>query len=301
MTSYLEPQLQNAEGIKKLLKEVPFSFTLADGRSVRTLLVYLPIEDGKCSYSGFFEEIKKGILYNFVFKCSEIEKKLGIENVKEDAATELFEKALRKLSQHTAKGELGELLLFTLLDVYFGAPKILSKVATKTSPRMPVFGADAVHGQFENNQFKLYLGESKIWKEFKLAASDAATSIKKAADNYPIEFDLLDSDMDFPNNNDDLTVQILEFLNPYHENDLSQVIHSPCFIGFNETKLISDANSEEEFVESYSELACDYVEDFFAKIENKEIDIGATSLIMLPFTCIDDLVSQFIDYLGIAK
>lgn len=299
MNNYLEPQLKNAEEIKSILKEVSVSFELSDGRKVNTLLVYLPSKGGACSYIEFFEKIKEGILYNFVFKCCEVEKKLGIKN--ETAATELFEKALRKLSQHTAKGELGELILFTLLDVYFRAPKILSKISTKTTRRVPVFGADAVHGQFQNGQFKLYLGESKIWAGFKPAATDAAKSIKSARDNYQNEFDLLDSDMDFPNIDENLKVKLLDLLNPFSDNDLSDVIHSPCFIGFTEAELISNASSEEEFLRNYTNLAESYIEDFFNKIEKQELEIGITSLMMLPFTCVDDLVSQFIAHMGIQQ
>ncbi len=299
MDCYLQPQLKNAEEIRSILKKVPISYQLADGREITTLLVYLPTEDGVSCYSEFFEKVKDGILYNFVFACSEVEKKLGIQN--QNSAEKLFDKAIRKLSQHTAKGELGELILFTLLDVYFKAPKILSKISFKTTRRVPVFGADAVHGQFHNGKFKLYLGESKIWKNFKPAAKDAATSIKSAKDNYENEFDLLDSHMDFPNIDERLKSELLDLLDPFSDNDLSGVIHSPCFIGFTESDLISNAGSEKEFVENYTELAGEYIADFFEKVEVQGVNIDEASLLMLPFSCVDDLVNGFIAHMGIEK
>lgn len=299
MDFHLQPQLENAEEIRNILREHQVSYELPDGRKVETLLVYLPIEAGVSCHAEFFEKVKDGILYNFVFSCNEIEKKAGIKN--DETAQAIFEKAIRKLSQHTAKGELGELILFTLLDVYFRAPKILSKISFKTSRKMPVYGADAVHGQFHNGQFKLYLGESKLYKDFKSAANDAASSIKTAKLKYEEEFDLLDSHMDFPNMSEDLESQLLGLLNPFIHSDVSDIIHSPCFIGFAEPELISSAASESDFLESYTELAGEYIEHFFSKVENQGMNIDEAALLMLPYSCVDDLVKEFISYIGIKK
>tara|TARA_Y100000031_G_scaffold103586_1_gene113857 strand:- start:87964 stop:88863 length:900 start_codon:yes stop_codon:yes gene_type:complete len=295
----LQPQLKNAEEIKGVLKEISMPFQLHDGRVVRTLIVYLPIEDGKSSHSKFFEVVRDGLIANFVFSCSEVEKKLGVKN--SNSAEELFKKAIRKLSKHTAKGELGELILFALLDVYFQAPKILSKVSLKTSPKMPVYGADAVHGQFENGKFKLYLGEAKLHKKFKPAAKDAADSMKKAKDAYAKEFDLLDSYMDFPDIDDELETELLALLNPFSNKNVSELIHSPCFIGFTEAELISQATSEQEFMNNYILLAGDYIADFFSKTESIQLSIDEVSLLMLPFSCIDELEKEFIEYMGIEE
>lgn len=167
----------------------------------------------------------------------------------------------------------------------------------KTSPRMPVYGADAVHGQFKNNEFKLYLGESKLHSNFKGAAGAAAKSIKNAEEKYEDEFDLLDSHMDFPDMNEELVEELLEILNPYSGQDLTKTINSPCFIGFSEPELIS----QDDFIEKYKDLANDYITDFFMKVENKGISINRTALLMLPFSCVDVFVSEFISYMDIKK
>lgn len=298
MTSSLQPQLKNSSEIKKILKEINTCFTLHDGRTVNTLLVYLPCrEDNKSSHKEFFECIKNGILQNFVFSCREIEKKLGL-NAKAGMDI-LFDKALRKLSKQTAQGELGELILFTLLDVYLCAPKLLSKVANKTSPKMPVFGADAVHGRFLNNKFQLFLGESKLYENFKAAATDASNSIVNAKDNFDIEFDLLDSDMNFPDYNSELESEIIDFLNPYTNEKFLDYIYSPCFIGFTQPDII--VKDESDYIEKYTNLSCDYIGHFFSKIEKKGLDINKVTLLMLPFGCVDTLVKEFIEYIGIKK
>jgi hypothetical protein len=299
MSAYLQPQLKNSQEIKKILKDVRVTHVLHDGREVKTLLVYLPIKHGVSCHDEFFEKIKNGILYNFVFSCREIEKKLGVDDTK--SAQRLFDRAIRKISQQTAKGELGELILFTLLDVYFEAPKILSKISLKTNPNMPVFGADAVHGKYINGEFRLYLGESKLYKSFKSAASEAAKSIKTAKDKYSDEFDLLESHMDFPNIDDELEEKLLSLLDPFSDNDVSDLIHSPCFIGFAEPEIIGQADTEDDFVRMYSELALAYIADFYQKVEHHGTRIEEVALIMLPYSCVDALVNDFKAYLGIKK
>ncbi len=299
MEDFLQPQLKNPQEIKNILKKVNVTHVLHDGRKVQTLLVYLPIENGVSRHEDFFETIKASILYNFVFSCREIEKKLGTDET--DSARRLFERALRKISETTAKGELGELILFTLLDVYFQAPKILSKISLKTNPKMPVFGADAVHGQYIDGDFRLYLGESKLYKSFTSAASKAALSIKTAKDKYGDEFDLLESHMDFPNIDSELEEKLLSLLDPFSDKDLSDIIHSPCFIGFAEPDIISQAVTEEDFIGKYSELALSYIGDFYHKVEHHGTSIDEVALIMLPYSSVDALVDDFIKYLGIKK
>ncbi len=296
MEKKLKTQLENAQEIKEILKEVNVTFKLANGTSVETLLVYLPIVGGKSCHKAFFDKVKNGILINFVFNCSEVQKKLKIENV--NTPLTIFNKALTKLSKHTAQGELGDLILFTLLDVYLAAPKLLSKVAIKTTPTVPYFGADAVHGQYHEGSFRIYLGESKLWQDFKSAATDATKSIKSAKDKYANEFSLLDSGIDFPGMDEETKDELLVLLNPYSSHDLTDVVHSPCFIGFTQPELMVN---ETEFEKNYIELAGKYIGDFYNKLEKQDLKCNETILIMLPFTCVQELTEGFIAYMGIKQ
>jgi len=298
MESVLPTQLKNASDIREILKEVEVEFTLEDGSVFKTLLVYLPIDDGASDHTEFLDHVKEGLLYHFVFSYKEIEKKLGIQG-DDDAAEKLLDKAIRKLSKKTAHGELGELLLFTLLDIYFNAPKILSKVSYKTNRKMPVFGADAVHGQFNNGKFKLYLGESKLYTDFTKASTAATKSITTAIGKYEEEFDLLDSFMDFEGITEELESALLEILDPFSDTDLNELICSPCFIGFAEPELIAGAPNEEEFVKSYVDQADIYVKDFIKKAKKLNIDMEETALLMLPYSCVDKFVEDFVEHIGI--
>ena len=238
-------------------------------------------------------------MVNFVFSCTEIESKLSIES--ELTHEELFNKAIRKVSKHTIKGELGELLLFTLLDVYFEAPKLLSKISLKTSRRVAVFGADAVHGQYVDGKLRLYLGESKLHKSFSGAAKKAATSISSSLDKYSDEFDIIDSHIDFPGMSAEVRSDLLNLLNPFSDTNknIPKILHAPCFIGFVEPDIFSD--DEEIYIEKYTEKALEHIGDFYYELEKEGNDINRTALLLLPFTSLDDLIEGFIEYMGVEE
>lgn len=299
MIKKLTPQLKNHEGIKSILKKKDVMIFLENDAMAEVSLFYLPFETGHTDFTYFFEIIKQEILLNFAFKCSEVEGKIGSEDPTE--VEKLFKRAIRRFSKHTAKGELGELILFTMLDVYLEAPKILSKLSFKTSRRVAVFGADAVHAQYVDNDLFVYFGESKLHKDFNGAATDAVISIKSAREKFRDEFDLIESHLDFPNMTDDLQNDILDFIDPYSENDHGNKILSPCFIGFVDSNSFSNSTSEDEFFESYIDLAKKYTVSYFNKIVAQGIEIKKSSLLLLPFSSTDELVQQFIDYLGIQE
>ena len=292
----LKTQLDNADEIRTVLREVGINWTI-DDEPVDVLMIYLPCDDGKCDTSAFFDLIKNCLLTNFVYSHDHIERKLNIENP--ESVEMLFQRAVGKLSLHTAKGELGEMILFTLLDVYLGAPKILSKVSMKTSRRMPVYGADAVHAQYVDGSLRLYLGESKMYNSFSSAASKATLSIRNAFDTYKNEFDLIQTSINFPEINEEIENEILSVLNPFsNENVCEDSIYSPCFIGFSEPSCFEDKNT---YIDSYAGKAKGYIVDFFTKLRNNGGKCNKSTLLMLPFFSLDEVVDGFKECMGIEE
>ncbi|MBU1042092.1 MAG: DUF1837 domain-containing protein [Proteobacteria bacterium] len=292
----LQTQLQNAAEIRKVLQEVDVSWTWGD-EPVDVRLIFLPCVDGDCDTSPLFEIIRSSLMTNFVFSHTHIEKRLAISS--DEAVEKLFNKAVSFLSKKTAHGEFGELILFTLLDVYLEAPKILSKVSQKSSRKMPVYGADAVHAQYVDGSLRLYLGEAKLHKSFNGAATQAAKSISKALDNYKHEFSLIETHINFPEINDEIQAELLSALDPFDDrNIVEDALHSPCFIGFAEPSCFED---QDEYINNYKIKAADYIGDFYSKLKNQGVSYHRTTLLMLPFASITDVVVGFIDYMGIEK
>jgi hypothetical protein len=298
MAKRLKTQLENPQEIRDILRSVNIRFKFGQ-QKIETLLVYLPCRGGVCDHSDMFRVIKQSIMTNFVLSYSEIQNKLSIKSTKTPA--ELFNKAIRKISKNTAQGELGELLLFTLLEVYFEAPKILSKISLKTSRRVPVFGADAVHAQYVDESLRLYLGESKLHKTFTNAASSAAESISSFLEKYRDEFTLIDSHIDFPEMDTEIRDELIDLLDPFSENNenIPDILHTPCFIGFVDPTIFSD--NEQNYKKQYIEIAKKHIRDFYTKLKNARNDINKTALLLLPFSSLDNLVEEFINYMGVER
>ncbi|MBA0203914.1 DUF1837 domain-containing protein [Pectobacterium brasiliense] len=299
MTKKLSSQLKNHSDIKNILRKKDVVIFLENDVKAEVSLFYLPYNFGSNDFTYLFEIIKQEILLNFAFKCSEVEGKLKDSDPEE--LERLLTRAVRRFSKHTAKGELGELILFTLIDVYLEAPKILSKLSFKTSRRVAVFGADAVHAQYVNDNLFIYFGESKLHKNFNGAAADAVTSIKSAREKFRDEFDLIESHLDFPDMTEHQMDDIMEFINPYSGNDHTEKILSPCFIGFVDEDTYQNSSNEHDFLNNYVEVAKKHTDNYFNKLVGQKLDIKQSSLLLLPFSSIDELVQQFIDYLGIEE
>ncbi len=295
MEKHLKTQLENSADIQAVLQKIDIQHSV-DNKEVDCRVIYLPCANGECDTSALFEIIKSSLLTNFALSYSEIKKKLHF--YPKDGAEQLLEKSIQKLSKKTAHGELGELLLFTILDVYLGAPKILSKISMKTSPRMPVFGADAVHAQYVDNKLRLYLGEAKLYKNFNSAKRQAIKSIKTSFEQYGQEFYLIESYIDYPNMTDAAQHEIITLLNPFTKDKVfsPEILHTPCFIGFESPDLYND---EDSYLEKYKEIASIHLESFYAQTLKEGLTPEKTALLILPFSSIKNLVRSFIDYMEI--
>ncbi|MCP3935521.1 MAG: DUF1837 domain-containing protein [Actinomycetia bacterium] len=83
-------------------------------------------------------------------------------------------------------GELGELLLFALLEELVGAPQVLSKISLKTNSRVHYHGVDGVHVRARiDGGIDLYWGEAKIYASFGAAVSSCFKSLD-GSDNPPL-------------------------------------------------------------------------------------------------------------------
>ncbi len=74
----------------------------------------------------------------------------------------LVSKAKERLRKAESNdGELGEILLYTMLEAHLKAPKLLTKLELKTDPNHYVKGADGVHLlRIDDNTFQFVFGES---------------------------------------------------------------------------------------------------------------------------------------------
>lgn len=269
-----------------------------NGKSIKARLLYIRYNDQCIDTDSFLTLIKDHVIVNFVITFEEIQKHYQRKN-EVIAASDLYRKAIRKITKHTAQGKLGELILYLCIEKFFKAPKILSKISNLTDNQDQVKGADAVHAQYLNNQLVLFLGESKIWKQYGGACSDAVKSIKNSLDNYEEEFDLIESNIDFPNKNDALEREILTILNPYENLEMSFTMHVPCLIGF-DSSICKNISSEKQYLQKYLGSAQKKIHTFYSKAV-AHLPINEVTLLLLPFQSVNDFTKRFIEVLGIEK
>lgn len=288
----LEQELSNV-CVDACLKTIAYNANYK-GRAVNVLLSFVPFQKGCVDVQSLLLLLKDQIITKFVMSYKEVQKHYQRKD-RLEADKQLYEKALRKITKNTAKGKLGELLLYLFLEKFFSAPKILSKISNLSDSEDQVKGADAVHAQYIGSNLILFLGESKLWATYSGACADAVKSIKTTLGDYQTEFDLIETGIDFPNIDDDLEEEILTVLHPYNGSSIN--IHTPCFIGFN-SDICRNVYSEKQYQTKYLAAAQNRINTFFKKAEG-HLDFDKLSLILLPFRSVDDFTKQFIKTLGI--
>lgn len=159
-------------------------------------LFFLDILNNEFTYTGLHQILQRNI-GRYVFSRASIEHFISEGDAEAIGlkAIELLRKA-NNTKDNGAGGELGEILLYLFLENKLNAPKLLSKVALKTSGNQYVFGSDGVHLLTINDTtFQLVLGESKIKGDLKSAVDDAFKSILKVSGNPDNELRLIEKNI----------------------------------------------------------------------------------------------------------
>ena len=92
----------------------------------------------------------------------------------------LYLQALRRYVRGSEKfkgGEIGELILFHILELVEHAVQITNKMSLKTSGKMYFHGSDGVHFGIKENLKILYFGESKTGMKFSSVLYDAMDAV----------------------------------------------------------------------------------------------------------------------------
>lgn len=139
----------------------------------------LKISNNQFNYSGLNEELENALITYALSRHTYDE--LVAQNKFGNLSTQAREK-LRRAQSNT--GELGELLLYCLLESHLHAPKLLTKLELKTSPNEYVKGTDGVHLlKIDNASYQLVFGESKLHSDLESGIVSAFDSIKTLIEN----------------------------------------------------------------------------------------------------------------------
>ena len=186
----------NAKGFDSVFTEVESSQTLNLKNQNCLKFFLLDISNNAFTYTGLYQYLQRNI-GRYVFSRATIDRLIAEGDA--DAiglrAIELLRTA-KNSNDSGAGGELGEILLYLLLEQKMNAPKLLSKVELKTSGNQYVFGSDGVHLlSLDDVQFQLVLGESKIKGDLKAAVDAAFNSISDVAEDPSNEIRLIEKNI----------------------------------------------------------------------------------------------------------
>lgn len=231
----------------------------------------LKIKNNNFAYDELIDSLSNQ-LYHFALSRTEV-KKL----IEEGDFGTLVAKGKEKLRSYKSnEGELGEILLYCMLESHLSAPKILTKLELKTANNDYVKGADGVHLlKLNDKDYQLILGESKLYSDLGRGISSAFDSISKlVSDKQKMSFEvgLVSSQLVKESFDERLYEYLKNILIPSAKKDLTNLDYSfGIFLGFEieftkeESKL-----SNSEFRSNIREKIKNHI---YSKIEaiNKQI------------------------------
>lgn len=138
----------------------------------------LKISNNQFNYGNLSEELENALI---TYALSRHTREKLIEQRRYGNLASQAREKLRKADRNM--GELGELLLYCLLESHLQAPKLLTKLELKTAANDYVKGADGVHLlKISDNSYQMLFGESKLHKDLKSGIASAFASIKTMLD-----------------------------------------------------------------------------------------------------------------------
>lgn len=222
------------------------------------------------------------------------------DSVAADRVRTLWKKAVRRFAKGQYAGELGELILFHLLEIVEGAVQIVNKMHLKTSGNMHAHGADALHFGKDGALTVLFLGESKTGKKF----SDVLTRALDDVKEYDAKDQQFDVDVacghisgDIPK---ELKQEIIAYLTGKKE-DLSDFVKvHAIFLGFEEEELkkLEEQHSGDELIKHVAEKYKADIEEYINKIKagidsRTELKNHRFLFFILPFKDLDAVRKKF--------
>lgn len=163
--------------------------------------------------------------------------------------------------KHTKDGELGELILYSLLESHLQAPKILTKMRFKTSNNDAIKRSDGIHLlKCDDGYYKLIYGESKLYENIDGGIKKAFESIQEFKsrndNNIDTEYNFLISNLD-----SEFTEREYEYVKNIlvpNETDIEYDTAFAIFIGFEVEipEVISNKSPREYKTELKMHLEC---------------------------------------------
>jgi hypothetical protein len=248
------------------------------------------MQNNRFAYNDLVELLGNN-LYYFALSRTEIQKL--IDNKQFDT---LVKRTKSKFRDYTSnEGELGEVMLYCLLESHLNAPKILTKLELKTANNDYVKGADGVHLlKLDEENYQLILGEAKLDTELKQGIYDAFGSISKLLKDgnkkLDFEFDLVNSQLVKEVYNEKQYEKIKKILLPSTKEEETYLDYSfGIFLSFEakiteEEKKLSNADFRTQIKNRIRQEVIDVISSFNFQLKKEEFTGYQFYVYIIPFS-----------------
>ena len=160
--------------------------------------------------------------------------------VRSDTATEMAARAARAVyesTNHSNRGEVGELLLFAIMRGYYGSFPVISKIYFKSAANDTVKGFDAVHFVEGGSGLELWLGEAKLYTDAGAAIRDVIAELERhtSADYLRQEFAWVSNKLSADSPRHDELRQLLD--ERISLDEVFNVLHVPVLLTYDSTAI----------------------------------------------------------------
>lgn len=279
----------------------------ANGAKISGRFFYVTFRDSKPTIDDLVA-IAHARMVNFVMPRSRIEEVQSELKANPGAmdpwvllATEARDLFMQTDKETGRSGELGELLLYMLIEWVLKAPIVACKMYLKTSQQMPVHGVDGIHLGYEADKLVMHWGESKLHQTLPSALDDISVSISQYLNDptkHANEIRIVRSNLNLGTLNDDARQAIKNYFNPY-KSESNNLIESYCCLAGFDSKLYQGVSHlkhdacDAAFREAYEKRiasACDLIAQ---KVKASGLDSFRFSYFLLPFPSVDEARAKF--------
>ncbi len=209
-------------------------------------------------------------------------------------------------------GEVGELLLYCLLEEILSIPQIFCKMPHKTNTDVHYHGIDGIHASTEKRNDKnilaLYWGEAKLRGRLSDAVKDAVESLKdfllSGADPRPV------NDRDLQLMRDNLSVlnpeledALVSYLDRDGQNYGAAIYKGAALVGFDSDHYPTVPNSDtsiELIKEQVTAQLKSWISSLNTQISNHiNLDTFEIHIFLIPFPDVEALKKAFLKELGL--
>jgi hypothetical protein len=214
-----------------------------------------------------FRELARMLVNYITMYCFDALKRKVLSDVDRNA---LFTEARDLFRKAGNSGQVGEILIYFLLEAVLKAPQALHKMPLTTNPKEERKGSDGVHIRWDatDETLEIFFAESKIWGDFGDALRDALKSVRDLHADGIARHEL----KLFSGHFKVLDPKLQERVNSYidGDNQCKTRIHHACLVGFDweEYKCLDDSRRI-EFVKEFEKRYEEWAQSAIGKVEAK--------------------------------